>query len=136
MFVGETTFNLWRCHPSPDVSGAPRASHQSSEDPSGDGGEMRQGDASINSLGKKRLFQDRLWDLYPVCSGSMYGISGVGGDVFHEAGNVVKQRFFVFPQTVWPHWVLTVRVKALCSIEVVGLVCGIFLEKIRAKWFF
>ena len=39
------------------------------------------------------------------------------------------------PQTVWPHWgVLTVGVKARCSIEVVSLASGIFPVNFHTKW--
>ena len=40
-----------------------------------------------------------------------------------------------FPQTVWPHWgVLTITVKARCSIEVVSVAFGIFPVNFHAKW--
>ena len=40
----------------------------------------------------------------------------------------------VFPQAVWPHWgVLTVSVKARCSIEVVSEAFGIFPINFRTK---
>ena len=45
------------------------------------------------------------------------------------------QRFVFFPQTVWPHLgVLTVSVKAWCSIEVVYLASGIFPVNFHTKW--
>ena len=41
----------------------------------------------------------------------------------------------MIPQTVWPHWrVLTVTVKARCSIEVVSSVSGQFPVNFHAKW--
>ena len=41
----------------------------------------------------------------------------------------------VFPQTVWPHWgVITVGVKAQCSIEVLSVVFGIFPVNFHTNW--
>ena len=41
----------------------------------------------------------------------------------------------MFPQTVWPHTgVLTVTVKARCSIEVVSVAFGIFPVNVHTKW--
>ena len=54
----------------------------------------------------------------------------------HDAMPLFSFFFYVLlvPQTVWPHWgVLTVTVKARCSIEVVSEASGIFPVNFRTK---
>ena len=68
------------------------------------------------------------------------------GVVYYCFTNIIKltikrfPEFSTFPwtvfflQTVWPHWgVLTVTVKARCSIEVVSLVSGFFPVNFQTK---